>query len=123
VWYAASYADFVNQKIHDVTDEERKALQEQEWNWPCYECNRRFVSSEQLQQHLNMHDDKFSSVSRLKYLFIIILVPPPFMTTSTDLCDCLLSDPEAAAEGEAGRGLGQGEDQDAPQNLYAWIHL
>ncbi|MED6288004.1 PR domain zinc finger protein 10 [Characodon lateralis] len=64
VWYAASYADFVNQKIHDVTDEERKALQEQEWNWPCYECNRRFVSSEQLQQHLNMHDDKFSSVSR-----------------------------------------------------------
>ncbi|XP_021175064.2 PR domain zinc finger protein 10 isoform X2 [Fundulus heteroclitus] len=64
VWYAASYADFVNQKIHDVTDEERKALQEQEWNWPCYECNRRFVSSEQLQQHLNMHDDKLSSVSR-----------------------------------------------------------
>ncbi|XP_032400921.1 PR domain zinc finger protein 10-like [Xiphophorus hellerii] len=64
VWYAASYADFVNQKIHDVTDEERKALQEQEWNWPCYECNRRFVSSEQLQQHLNMHDDKLSSASR-----------------------------------------------------------
>uniref|UniRef100_A0A3B3UQD1 PR domain zinc finger protein 10 n=1 Tax=Poecilia latipinna TaxID=48699 RepID=A0A3B3UQD1_9TELE len=62
VWYAASYADFVNQKIHDVTDEERK-LQEQEWNWPCYECNRRFVSSEQLQQHLNMHDDKLSSAS------------------------------------------------------------
>lgn len=24
VWYAASYADFVNQKIHDVTEEERK---------------------------------------------------------------------------------------------------
>ncbi|XP_038145889.1 PR domain zinc finger protein 10 isoform X3 [Cyprinodon tularosa] len=64
VWYAASYADFVNQKIHDVTDEERKALQEQEWNWPCYECNRRFVSSEQLQQHLNMHDDKLGSISR-----------------------------------------------------------
>lgn len=64
VWYAASYADFVNQKIHDVTDEERKALQEQEWNWPCYECNRRFVSSEQLQQHLNMHDEKLGSLSR-----------------------------------------------------------
>lgn len=24
VWYAASYAEFVNQKVHDVTDEERK---------------------------------------------------------------------------------------------------
>ncbi|XP_037829546.1 PR domain zinc finger protein 10 isoform X2 [Kryptolebias marmoratus] len=66
VWYAASYAEFVNQKIHDVTEEERKVLQEQEWNWPCYECNRRFVSSEQLQLHLNMHDDKLSSVTRSK---------------------------------------------------------
>uniref|UniRef100_A0A3Q3M1C2 PR domain zinc finger protein 10 n=1 Tax=Mastacembelus armatus TaxID=205130 RepID=A0A3Q3M1C2_9TELE len=64
VWYAASYADFVNQKIHDVTEEERKVLREQEKNWPCYECNRRFVSSEQLQLHLNMHDDKLSSVTR-----------------------------------------------------------
>uniref|UniRef100_A0A7N8XQN7 PR domain zinc finger protein 10 n=1 Tax=Mastacembelus armatus TaxID=205130 RepID=A0A7N8XQN7_9TELE len=65
VWYAASYADFVNQKIHDVTEEERKVLREQEKNWPCYECNRRFVSSEQLQLHLNMHDDKLSSVTSL----------------------------------------------------------
>uniref|UniRef100_A0A3B4FK62 PR domain zinc finger protein 10 n=1 Tax=Pundamilia nyererei TaxID=303518 RepID=A0A3B4FK62_9CICH len=64
VWYAASYAEFVNQKIHDVTEEERKVLREQEKNWPCYECNRRFVSSEQLQQHLNMHDDKLNSVTR-----------------------------------------------------------
>ncbi len=24
VWYAASYAEFVNQKVHDVTEEERK---------------------------------------------------------------------------------------------------
>ena len=24
VWYAASYAQFVNQKIHTVTEEERK---------------------------------------------------------------------------------------------------
>uniref|UniRef100_A0A8C2X0E2 PR domain zinc finger protein 10 n=1 Tax=Cyclopterus lumpus TaxID=8103 RepID=A0A8C2X0E2_CYCLU len=64
VWYAASYAEFVNQKIHNVTEEERKVLREQEKNWPCYECNRRFVSSEQLQQHLNMHDDKLNSVTR-----------------------------------------------------------
>uniref|UniRef100_A0A8C4DP98 PR domain zinc finger protein 10 n=1 Tax=Dicentrarchus labrax TaxID=13489 RepID=A0A8C4DP98_DICLA len=66
VWYAASYAEFVNQKIHDVTEEERKVLRDQEKNWPCYECNRRFVSSEQLQQHLNMHDDKLNSVTRSK---------------------------------------------------------
>ncbi|XP_035242509.1 PR domain zinc finger protein 10 isoform X2 [Anguilla anguilla] len=66
VWYAASYAEFVNQKIHDITDEERKVLQEQEKNWPCYECNRRFMSSEQLQQHLNMHDDKLDLVSRAR---------------------------------------------------------
>lgn len=39
-------------------------LREQEKNWPCYECNRRFMSSEQLQQHLNMHDDKLDCVTR-----------------------------------------------------------
>ncbi|XP_061733838.1 PR domain zinc finger protein 10 [Nerophis ophidion] len=64
VWYAASYAEFVNQKIHSVTEEERKVLREQEKNWPCYECSRRFVSSEQLQQHLNLHDKMIQSVSR-----------------------------------------------------------
>uniref|UniRef100_A0A3Q2XZS3 PR domain zinc finger protein 10 n=1 Tax=Hippocampus comes TaxID=109280 RepID=A0A3Q2XZS3_HIPCM len=62
VWYAASYAEFVNQKLHSVTEEERK-LREQEKNWPCYECSRRFVSSEQLQQHLNLHDNMIYSVS------------------------------------------------------------
>ncbi|XP_051579757.1 PR domain zinc finger protein 10 isoform X3 [Myxocyprinus asiaticus] len=66
VWYAASYAEFVNQKVHDVTEEERKVLREQDKNWPCYECNRRFMSSEQLQQHLNMHDDKLDLVQRPK---------------------------------------------------------
>uniref|UniRef100_A0AAR2ISC7 PR domain zinc finger protein 10 n=1 Tax=Pygocentrus nattereri TaxID=42514 RepID=A0AAR2ISC7_PYGNA len=66
VWYAASYAEFVNKKIHDVTEEERKALREQEKNWPCYECNRRFMSSEQLQQHLNMHDDKLDLIQRFR---------------------------------------------------------
>ncbi|KAJ6656070.1 hypothetical protein lerEdw1_004476 [Lerista edwardsae] len=63
VWYAASYADFVNQKIHDISEEERKVLREQEKNWPCYECNRRFMSSEQLQQHLNSHDEKLDFFS------------------------------------------------------------
>ncbi|KAM3923285.1 PR domain zinc finger protein 10 [Leptodactylus fuscus] len=66
VWYAASYAEFVNQKIHDISQEERKVLREQEKNWPCYECNRRFMSSEQLQQHLNSHDEKLEFFSRAK---------------------------------------------------------
>ncbi|XP_036132137.1 PR domain zinc finger protein 10 [Molossus molossus] len=66
VWYAASYAEFVNQKIHDISEEERKVLREQEKNWPCYECNRRFVSSEQLQQHLNSHDEKLDVFSRTR---------------------------------------------------------
>ncbi|KAB0405051.1 hypothetical protein E2I00_012260 [Balaenoptera physalus] len=115
VWYAASYAEFVNRKIHDISEEERKAfgfiaeqqtlgiyerratlrwewcgsgasefywcllitslrgfspttavLREQEKNWPCYECNRRFVSSEQLQQHLNSHDEKLDVFSRTR---------------------------------------------------------
>ncbi|XP_033027289.1 PR domain zinc finger protein 10 isoform X2 [Lacerta agilis] len=66
VWYAASYAEFVNQKIHDVSEEERKVLREQEKNWPCYECNRRFMSSEQLQQHLNSHDEKLDFFSRAR---------------------------------------------------------
>ncbi|XP_029428848.1 PR domain zinc finger protein 10 isoform X2 [Rhinatrema bivittatum] len=66
VWYAASYAEHVNQKIHDISEEERRALREQEKNWPCYECNRRFMSSEQLQQHLNLHDEKLDIFSRTK---------------------------------------------------------
>ncbi|XP_078386813.1 PR domain zinc finger protein 10 isoform X1 [Cetorhinus maximus] len=66
VWYAASYADFVERKIHDISEEERKVLRDQEKNWPCYECNRRFTSSEQLQQHLNMHDEKLDFFSRSK---------------------------------------------------------
>jgi len=26
--------------------------------WPCFECNERFVSSEELQKHLNIHDNE-----------------------------------------------------------------
>ncbi|XP_043937019.1 PR domain zinc finger protein 10 isoform X2 [Protopterus annectens] len=66
VWYAASYAQFVSQKIYAISEEERKVLREQEKNWPCFECSRRFMSSEQLQQHLNMHDDKLDYFHRAK---------------------------------------------------------
>ncbi|TRY94913.1 hypothetical protein DNTS_023646 [Danionella cerebrum] len=43
-------------------------LREQEKNWPCYECNRRFMSSEQLQEHLNMHDDKLNIIQRFGHI-------------------------------------------------------
>nr|XP_033774339.1 PR domain zinc finger protein 10 isoform X3 [Geotrypetes seraphini] len=66
VWYAASYAEHVNKKVHDISEEEKRVLREQEKNWPCYECNRRFMSSEQLQQHLNLHDEKLDIFSRTK---------------------------------------------------------
>lgn len=29
---------------------------EEEKTWPCYECTEKFVSSEDLQEHLNIHD-------------------------------------------------------------------
>lgn len=46
VWYAASYAEFASQKIHDVTEEERKGytqdllitLQNINKSQPCCDC-------------------------------------------------------------------------------------
>ncbi|OWK17556.1 PRDM10 [Cervus elaphus hippelaphus] len=64
--HSAGNSEFVNRKIHDISEEERKVLREQEKNWPCYECNRRFISSEQLQQHLNSHDEKLDVFSRAR---------------------------------------------------------
>lgn len=43
-------------------------------------------------------------------------------TLFTHLCSFPPSDPEHGDEEEAGGDLGQEEDQDAPPNLYAWIH-
>lgn len=34
------------------------AVEEMEQMWPCFECNERFVSSEELQKHLNVHDNE-----------------------------------------------------------------
>lgn len=49
-------------------------LREQEKNWPCYECNRRFMSSEQLQQHLNSHDEKLDFFSRYWELYLCLYI-------------------------------------------------
>lgn len=46
-----------------------------------------------------------------------------YLVTSTYLCECPVSDPEAAAEEEAGSGLGRGDDRDGRQNLSVWIQL
>ena len=58
-------------------------LREQEKNWPCYECNRRFISSEQLQQHLNSHDEKLDVFSRYNegevFTNLVFKVPESFL--------------------------------------------
>lgn len=80
-------------------------LREQEKNWPCYECNRRFVSSEQLQQHLNMHDDKLNSVTRynLFHHLILYLVLHLCLSRAHMTCSLFLSSLRSR-----GRGRGRG---------------
>ena len=71
-------------------------LREQEKNWPCYECNRRFISSEQLQQHLNSHDEKLDVFSRYDngegFKNLVCRGPDSFqycLPTNGCLCVCL----------------------------------
>ncbi|XP_071095824.1 PR domain zinc finger protein 10-like [Haliotis cracherodii] len=57
VWYAAHYATRMGLKTHDMTQEDRDALDEQEYRFPCYECNKRFKTSVALQRHLLGHEE------------------------------------------------------------------
>lgn len=91
-------------------------LREQENNWPCYECNRRFVSSEQLQQHLNMHDDKLNSASRYEYFFMLKVFNAATCPTYSS-SPFLFSEAEVEVEEEEGSDSGEEEDQDALLNL------
>ncbi|XP_076968553.1 PR domain zinc finger protein 10 isoform X3 [Tamandua tetradactyla] len=109
VWYAASYAEFVNQKIHDISEEERKVLREQEKNWPCYECNRRFISSEQLQQHLNSHDEKLDVFSRSLWIKI---KASPQLVLEPERNQGVQS--EAVQSRTRGRGRGRGKRRFGP---------
>uniref|UniRef100_A0A8C0WS32 PR domain zinc finger protein 10 n=1 Tax=Castor canadensis TaxID=51338 RepID=A0A8C0WS32_CASCN len=111
VWYAASYAEFVNQKIHDISEEERKVLREQEKNWPCYECNRRFISSEQLQQHLNSHDEKLDVFSRFG---IRSMGSNSWLSQSQDLLHFLTKEQFDEAETATLNGLHQPEQTSMP---------
>ncbi|GFY71682.1 PR domain zinc finger protein 10 [Trichonephila inaurata madagascariensis] len=58
VWYSAAYAEKWGLPVLEPNEEEKKALQEQENAWPCFECNQRFLTSVDLQKHLNQHDEE-----------------------------------------------------------------
>jgi hypothetical protein len=54
------------------------AVEEMEHVWPCFECNERFVSSEELQKHLNVHDNERVSLT------------PYFISSDVKICLVLL---------------------------------
>ncbi|XP_035227691.1 PR domain zinc finger protein 10-like isoform X4 [Stegodyphus dumicola] len=58
VWYSATYAEKWGLPVLEPNEEEKRALQEQENAWPCFECNQRFSTSVDLQKHLNQHDEE-----------------------------------------------------------------
>lgn len=60
VWYACNYAERIGVQVLDITDEDIEALNEQECEWPCYECNKRFKTSASLQKHLVVHEEILS---------------------------------------------------------------
>ncbi|XP_046388967.1 PR domain zinc finger protein 10-like isoform X2 [Ischnura elegans] len=56
VWYSLPYAQRRGLPILTSVSQEKKVKEEIE-NWPCFECNDKFHTSEQLQKHLNdVHD-------------------------------------------------------------------
>lgn len=62
VWYSGTYAEKWGLRVLEPNDEERKALEEEEKAWPCFECNKRFSNSEELQKHLNFHDEENGTI-------------------------------------------------------------
>ncbi|XP_063960101.1 PR domain zinc finger protein 10-like [Lytechinus pictus] len=56
VWYAKAYAETIGENILEITAEEAAEMQEKENTWPCFECTRKFRTSELLQKHLSTHD-------------------------------------------------------------------
>ncbi|XP_030833424.1 PR domain zinc finger protein 10 isoform X2 [Strongylocentrotus purpuratus] len=56
IWYAKAYAETIGENILEITAEEAAELQEKENTWPCFECTRKFRTSELLQKHLSSHD-------------------------------------------------------------------
>ncbi|XP_076365963.1 uncharacterized protein LOC143254938 [Tachypleus tridentatus] len=58
VWYSTAYAEKWGLPLLEMPENERKALEDEENSWPCFECNKRFPTSVELQKHLNHHDDE-----------------------------------------------------------------
>ncbi|XP_022242244.1 PR domain zinc finger protein 10-like isoform X2 [Limulus polyphemus] len=58
VWYSSAYAEKWGLPLLEMPEEERKALEDEENSWPCFECNKRFPTSVELQKHLNQHDEE-----------------------------------------------------------------
>ncbi|XP_071445277.1 PR domain zinc finger protein 10-like isoform X2 [Hetaerina americana] len=61
VWYSLPYAQRRGLPMLTTVPQDKKGKEETE-NWPCFECNDRFHTSEQLQKHLNdVHDQSEDS--------------------------------------------------------------
>lgn len=76
------------------------------------------MSSEQLQQHLNMHDDKLNSASRYVYWWSMFSMHLVALVSHSQFFSFLFSEAEAEVEEEEGSDSGEEEDQDALLNLY-----
>ncbi|XP_069691824.1 uncharacterized protein [Periplaneta americana] len=59
VWYSLPYATKRGLPLlQPDAHAEKRTVEELEHLWPCFECNERFTSSEDLQKHLNIHDSE-----------------------------------------------------------------
>ncbi|ESO93852.1 hypothetical protein LOTGIDRAFT_104847, partial [Lottia gigantea] len=57
VWYSAHYGARIGIPIHEITERDKEAMDEQEYKFPCYECNKKFRSAPALQRHLVVHEE------------------------------------------------------------------
>ncbi|XP_076314939.1 uncharacterized protein LOC143227370 [Tachypleus tridentatus] len=58
VWYSPSYAESWCLPLLEMPEEETRVDEIEENAWPCFECNKQFPTSLELQKHLNQHDDE-----------------------------------------------------------------
>ncbi|XP_067009796.2 PR domain zinc finger protein 10 [Anabrus simplex] len=56
VWYSLPYASKRNLPLLHPDESDKKYLEDLQNSWPCFECNEKFVNSDELQKHLNVHE-------------------------------------------------------------------
>merc|ERR1719266_2218536 len=56
VWYSPEYAEARGLKVLRPSPQDL-ALEDEINSWPCFECSRGFSSSDELQKHLNEHEN------------------------------------------------------------------